>query len=124
MHADLANEPSRWGCQWERECLDAQGQKACAPGEPGSGAPLLLLLCALCLFLSLSVCTCRRRRRCCCCTRTHTRTRAGNQLYHQAIRAIHKWDPQVPVFVNALGQAGVDASAFPTCANSYRGAQH
>jgi hypothetical protein len=31
--ADLANEPSRWGCQWDRACRPANSTApACAPG--------------------------------------------------------------------------------------------
>jgi hypothetical protein len=30
--ADLVNEPSRWGCQWERDCADVSGTVTCAPG--------------------------------------------------------------------------------------------
>lgn len=30
--SDLVNEPSRWGCQWERDCSDASGTLTCAPG--------------------------------------------------------------------------------------------
>lgn len=26
------NEPSRWGCQWERDCSDVTGTLTCAPG--------------------------------------------------------------------------------------------
>lgn len=37
------------------------------------------------------------------------------------MKSIHVYDPTVPVFANALGQAGVDANKFPTCANAYRG---
>jgi hypothetical protein len=29
---DLVNEPSRWGCQWERDCSDVTGTLTCAPG--------------------------------------------------------------------------------------------
>lgn len=37
------------------------------------------------------------------------------------MKSIHVYDPTVPVLANALGQAGVDANKFPTCANAYRG---
>jgi hypothetical protein len=70
------NEPSRWGCQWERECFDAQGQKACT---------------------------------------------AGAWLYHEAMTAIHSWDPDVPVLANAMGQSYVDPIKFPTCTKFFKG---
>lgn len=73
---DLVNEPSRWGCQWERECTDASGLLTCAPGA---------------------------------------------ELYHRATMAIHNWDPDVPVFANAMGQSHVDSNRFPTCSKPFRG---
>jgi hypothetical protein len=45
----------------------------------------------------------------------------GSVLYHDAMAAIHTWDPSVAVFANALGQAGVDKDKFPTCSNYYKG---
>jgi len=70
------NEPSRWGCQWERDCTDVTGTLTCAPGA---------------------------------------------ELYHRAVMAIHNWDPDVPVFANAMGQSHVDPNRFPTCSKPFRG---
>ncbi|KAF8068194.1 zinc finger CCCH domain-containing protein 18 [Scenedesmus sp. PABB004] len=30
---DLVNEPSRWGCQWERDTVNSRGVKTCAAGS-------------------------------------------------------------------------------------------
>lgn len=53
------------------------------------------------------------------CCRFHSL--AGIRLYHEAMKAIHRWDGQAIVFANPMGQAGVDAGKFPDCARSYRG---
>lgn len=35
--------------------------------------------------------------------------------------AIHNWDPDVPVFANAMGQSEIDPNRFPTCSKPFRG---